>query len=90
MLMDDDTRQVPEHHWLFTERMWRGVVGMCSVAAMFFLWRDQLDAAFVVATLGAVAWFVPLRNRLRRSSIEASAAAPRAENENSFEGRDED
>ena len=90
--MDNDIRPVPkpQHSSLLTERVWRGVVGLCLVAAMLFLWNDQLDAAFVIATLGAVAWFMPLRNRLHRSRIEAGAAEQQAENENSFEDRDED
>ena len=90
--MDNDIKQVPKRQpsSLLTERVWRGVVGMCLVAATFFLWNDQLDAAFVVATLGAVAWFMPLRNRLHRSSIEADAAQQHAENEKVFEDRDED
>lgn len=90
MLMNDDTGQAPKHRSLSAERVWHGVVGMCLVAAMFCLWNDQLDAAFVIATLGAVAWFMPLRTRLRRSTTEASAIAPRAKNENSFEVGDED
>ena len=90
--MDNDIRAVPkpQHSSLFTERVRRGVVGLCLVAAMLFLWNVQLDAAFVIATLGAVAWFMPLRNRLHRSSIEADAAQQHAENEKGFEERDED
>lgn len=92
MLIDDDTGRMPERQdgSQFTERVWRGVVGTCLVAAALFLWNDQLDAAFVAATVGGVAWFMPLRNRLHRAGIEASASASRAENEDSFEGRNED
>ncbi len=89
--MNHDTGQVTEQRGgsLFTERVWRGVVGLCLIAALFFLWNDQQDAAFVAATLGAVAWFMPLRSRLRRSSIEAGAREQHSNNEQGFEDGDE-
>jgi hypothetical protein len=37
-------------------------------AVLLLLWR--IDAAFVVATLGVVAWFWNERNRLRPHGIE--------------------
>lgn len=50
---------------------WSIVAGAClSVAAALLLLR-RMDAAFVVATLGVVAWFWNERNRLRPASIEA-------------------
>ena len=38
---------------------------LCLVVAAFFLLRENYDAAFVSATLGAVAWFLNYRLRLR-------------------------
>lgn len=44
-----------------------------SVAAAF-LWSAHVDAAFVAATLGAVAWFVSFRARLRKTIIHTDEA----------------
>ncbi|MFN2455115.1 MAG: hypothetical protein ABR577_12930 [Pyrinomonadaceae bacterium] len=53
------------------ERAWIIVSVLCLMAAvLFWALRDNLDATFVAAALGAVAWFLSLRNRLRRSVIE--------------------
>ena len=35
------------------------------IVAAVFLWRGNLSAAFVIATLGAVAWFLSYRSQLR-------------------------
>ena len=35
------------------------------IVAAVFLWRGNLSAAFVIATLGAVAWFLSYRSKLR-------------------------
>ena len=50
---------------------WSIAAGVCLfvAAVLLLLWR--VDAAFVVATLGAVAWFWNERNRLRPHGIEA-------------------
>ena len=53
------------------ERAWIIVSGLCLLIAAVFMWRDNLDAAFVSATLGAVAWFLSLRDRLRKTIIPA-------------------
>lgn len=53
------------------ERVWIIVSVLCLISAIFFwIWRDNIDAMFIAAALGAVAWFLSLRNRLRRSVIE--------------------
>ncbi len=43
---------------------------MCLFIAAAFLLLGRMDAAFVVATLGVVAWFWNERNRLRPQGIE--------------------
>ena len=48
-----------------------GVV--CALAAAALLWRGQTESAFVVAVVGVIAWFLGLRNRLRRAGIVAGA-----------------
>ncbi len=53
------------------ERRWSIVAGVCLVAAAA-LWRFVgVDAAFVVATFGVLAWFWDQRNRIERRSIES-------------------
>lgn len=58
---------------LLHERRWSVVAGWCLLAAAIMLWRRQLDAAFVLATLGVLAWFLDIRNRLRLPHIEPAA-----------------
>lgn len=50
--------------------MWNGASVALLCAALLCWWFTYIDAAFVVATLGVVAWFLSLRNRLRASDIE--------------------
>jgi hypothetical protein len=58
------------------ERAWVVVSGLCLVVAAVFLWRADLDGAFVAATLGLVAWFLGLRDRLRKTIITAGDQPP--------------
>ena len=44
---------------------WIAVAGICIVAALALLARQQLDAAFVVGTLGIVAWFLSYRVQMK-------------------------
>ena len=59
-----------------TERIWIMVSSLLLIAAAFFLWRNNLSAAFVTAALGACAWFLSYRIQLRRkgdgNEIESS------------------
>jgi hypothetical protein len=41
--------------------------GLCGVAAVVFVIRDDYDKAFIAAALGAVAWFLNYRTRLRET-----------------------
>jgi len=52
------------------ERRWSIVAGACLIAAAALLVVARMDAAFVAATLGVVAWFWNERNRLRPADIE--------------------
>lgn len=47
------------------ERIWIMVSGILLLSAAFFLWRNNLSAAFVIAALGACAWFLSYRAQLR-------------------------
>jgi hypothetical protein len=76
----------------FSTRMfaarWSLVAGACLIIAAVFLLMSRMDAAFVAATLGVVAWFWNERNRLRPHGIEAEDRF-RDEDEE-FEDRDEE
>ncbi len=51
------------------ERGWTIISGLSMIAAAVLLWRAHVDAAFVAATLGVVAWFLSLRERLRKTTM---------------------
>jgi hypothetical protein len=59
---------------LLVERGWIYAAGICLVSAAIFLARENLNAAFVAATLGVVAWFLNVRNHLKRNVIPADDA----------------
>ena len=55
-----------------TERTWTIIAGAFLIVAAVFLFRDNINAALVAATLGIVAWFLGLRDRLRKSIMASS------------------
>jgi hypothetical protein len=74
------------------ERVWLIVATLCLVAAAFFLWRALVDeayvnAAFVAASLGVVAWFLRLRIQIKRT-IPPSADLP-ADDDEDIDNTDE-
>jgi len=50
--------------------VWTVLAGLCLVAAAVALWELQLNAAFVIATVGVLAWFLRYRSDLKESLIE--------------------
>lgn len=52
------------------ERAWIIASILCLLVAAVLLLRDNQSAAFVVATLGAVAWFLSYRAKLHGTIIE--------------------
>ena len=48
-----------------TERVFAIIAGLSLLAAAVLLWRNNLTAAFVTATLGLVAWFLSFRAQTR-------------------------
>lgn len=57
------------------ERVWMIAAALCMiVAATALLWRWNLEVAFVTAALGAVCWFLSLRNRLKKTIANDTAA----------------
>jgi hypothetical protein len=47
------------------ERLWIIVAAILVIVAAAMLWRNNVSAAFVTATLGAVAWFLSYRAQIR-------------------------
>ena len=67
---------------MIMKRLWSMVAVLCLVVSALFLWRSRLDAAFVMASLGVVAWFLNLRNQFQRTQSGTGNTSP-AEDENS-------
>jgi hypothetical protein len=65
------------------ERMFTILSGLLLLAALVFLWRNNLSAAFVSATLGVVAWFLNYRAQLR---AKLAAAEPPIERDDDIDG----
>ncbi|MCA1616658.1 MAG: hypothetical protein LC800_21725 [Acidobacteria bacterium] len=70
------------------ERRWSIAAGVCLVAAAALWVFVGVDAAFVVATLGVLAWFWDHRNRVVRRSI-GSGGRPGADDDEDEEVEDE-
>lgn len=62
---------------------WMMVAAAAAIVAAVFLWRRDFDTAFVVAAVGAVAWFLNYRVQVRRSDVAAEA-------ERAFQSENED
>ena len=73
------------------QRRWLIGAAACLLAAAALLMWAHIDAAFVVATLGVLAWFFDLRNRLRPPDIEADEKSADAyqDGDEKFNDRDE-
>jgi hypothetical protein len=64
------------------ERVWIIIAGLGVLVAAVFLWQGDMTVAFVAATLGVVAWFLSLRDRLQKTILPASEEAEDEENAN--------
>ncbi len=71
------------------ERIWTIIAGACLIVAAVFLFQDNINAAFVVATLGVVAWFLRLRGPLRKE-LQNHQSVRAVEEDNSSGDQDED
>jgi F0F1-type ATP synthase assembly protein I len=67
------------------ERIWIILASVLVIVAAAFLWRNNVSAAFVTATLGAVAWFLSYRAQIR-----ARLAVTEAESEEMETNEDSD
>ena len=64
--------------------------GVCILAAALFLLRGELNTAFVIATLGIVAWFLNYRIQLKAITNAADLEQSNKEEITDGEGSDED
>lgn len=55
---------------------WIIVAALCGVAAAVFVILNDFDKAFIAAALGAVAWFLNYRTRLRETLDRDEADIP--------------
>lgn len=62
-----------------TERVWNVLATLLIVAAVGFLWWNNLSIAFVLATLGVVAWFLSYRSQLRAKIADNEPDKPTIE-----------
>ena len=46
---------------------WIVVSALCGATAVFFVVREDYEKMFIAATVGAVAWFLSYRVRLRET-----------------------
>jgi len=68
------------------ERIWIILAAVMVIVAAAFLWRNNMSAAFVTATLGAVAWFLSYRAQIRAKLAAAEVESSEPEiNEHSDE-----
>ena len=54
--------------------LWNLAAIACLVAAAVCLFQNRVDALFVLATLGALAWFMNLRRNFQRANDSREAA----------------
>jgi len=52
------------------ERAWMIASALLLIVAAIFLWRNNLSAAFVVAALGACAWFLSYRAQMSSKIVD--------------------
>ena len=52
-------------------RVWKFMPAVCLIVAALCVMGNFVDAAFVIATLGVVSWFIEKRDRLRADDIES-------------------
>jgi hypothetical protein len=56
--------------------VWMVIAVCCLLAAAIALWRQELNAVFVIATIGVLAWFLRYRGDLKESLTETGSPPP--------------
>lgn len=64
-----------------TPNGWNTVAAVCLIVAVPCLLTGQINAAFVIATLGGVAWFLNVRSQLRRARAQSGGDESEDESE---------
>jgi Flp pilus assembly protein TadB len=67
------------------KRFWMILAGAGIIVAAVFLVRGNIDAAFVAAALGAVAWFLSYRTTMREITTAADDEAADKDHETEFD-----
>jgi Flp pilus assembly protein TadB len=57
------------------EKVWTLLAAGCVIAAVVFFWFHNIDAAFVAAVLGCVAWLLNYRTGARKRVAENAPKA---------------
>jgi hypothetical protein len=68
---------------------WTIASALCLIGAAFFLLRENYDAAFVAATLGAVSWFLNYKSQIRPVNTEETET-PRDDDDEAEDYEDEE
>ena len=68
--------------------IWTIASVVCLIAAAVFLVRDNYDAAFVLAALGAVSWFLNYRSQIREKVEEETGET--ADERDDFDDEDKE
>jgi len=56
------------------KKVWKPLAVICVLAAGISLWFQHFDAALVMGTVGALAWFLSYRVAARNNIGQANAA----------------
>ena len=69
---------------------WSAVAAMCLIVAVPCLLIGQMSAAFVIATVGVVAWFLNVRSQLKRAHPEMDGGHIDGDEDESEDGSESD
>lgn len=59
--------------------LWIIISGVAITVAAYFLWRRDLDRAFIIAAIGLVAWFLNYRMQMKEVALIADVERSRLE-----------
>jgi len=71
------------------ERAWMIASALFLIAAAIFLWRNNLSTAFVIAALGACAWFLSYRAQMSSKIVDDETEVSTGSDSDPVEREDE-
>ena len=71
------------------ERAWMIASALFLIAAAIFLWRNNLSTAFVIAALGACAWFLSYRAQMSSKIVDDETEVSTGNDSDRVEREDE-